>query len=187
MHTEEAARMVNEITALNFFNLWKEILLSRKELALKNMRHPTEFTSFVLSDENCIITEIATRLGLYCYTDYYAIDAIFYADEDRTIGVVQNITSVQNIKIAFEHENVWDWKLYNEVAHLLITHSDLKVLVSYPNDDYEPVFNYLSEIVKQSKHSKSISDNENFLLILGSKADFEWSGYIYKNGKWRQL
>jgi len=187
MNTSEPAKMAYEITASNFFNLWKEILLTRKKLALKYWRHPTEFTSFVMSGENCVISEIASRLGLYYYANYYSIDAIFYADEDRTLGVVQNITSVQNIKIAFEHENVWDWKLYNEVAHLLITHSDLKVLVSYPNDNYETVFNYLSDIIKQNRHSKAISDNENFLLILGSEADFEWSGYIYKFGKWRQL
>ncbi len=89
--------------------------------------------------------------------------------------------------MAFEHENNFRSGLYKEVSHLLIVNSDLKVLVTYPNEDTTNEMEYLHTIINGTSIQKDLSDNESFLVILGYETDFEWEAFVYKEDKWNQI
>ena len=151
-------------------------------------RKNKELTLFVKGSENSVIDEIANHFGLLCYPqDYYSIDAILYKKEDLTPRIKENTFWFRDIQVAFEHENNFKSGLYQEVSHLLITNCKLKVLVAYP--DYEPddELKYLHEIISGTRHSKELSEKENFLIIFGYENGFEWQGYIYKADKWNKI
>ena len=115
------------------------------------------------------------------------MDTILYKPEDKTPDINPNTYWFRDIRVAFEHENNFNGGLYQEVSHLLITNCDLKVLVTYPNDDIENELNYLHKIISGNRQSKSISDEESFLLIFGSEGDFSWDAYVYKTDNWKQI
>lgn len=85
--------------------------------------------------------------------------------------------------------------LFQEIAHLLITLSQLKVLVSYPNSFEEKKVNQelaeLHSIIAQTPDSDQISKKENFLLILGHnyKQDSKdsWEGLVFTTEEWKEL
>ena len=94
---------------------------------------------------------------------------------------------------------VWTWELFfsalfQEIAHLLITLSQLKVLVSYPNSFEEKKVNQelaeLHSIIAQTPDSDQISKKENFLLILGHnyKQDSKdsWEGLFFTTEEWKE-
>ncbi|MCZ2130777.1 MAG: hypothetical protein LC109_10990 [Bacteroidia bacterium] len=176
------------ITSTNFYGAWLDTVKYRKDKMLSIWRNNKEFTSYIKGSDNSVLSEIAQAMNLKCYEkDYYSVDAIFYKETDLTPKINENNYWFRHITIAFEHENNFKGGLYQEVSHLLITNSDLKVLVTYPNEDITNQFDYLHEIVKGCKHSNTISDEENFLIILGYENGFEWEGYIFKQDKWLQL
>lgn len=180
---------MSKITSQQFFQAWIDAVQNRKEHLLNIWRQPGVFTSQVKGDDTSIIKEIADKLNLLCYQqDYYCIDTIFYKEEDlvpeRPIGSYW----FRDIRIAFEHENNFNSGLYQEVSHLLITNCDLRVLVTYPTDyGEEEQMEYLHKIIKGSRHSKVVSEEESFLIIFGSENGFLWEGYIYKEDNWKQV
>lgn len=179
---------MKNIKATDFFQVWKNKVTKRKEEMLNIWRNNKELTLFVKGSENSIIDQIANHFGLLSYPqDYYSIDAILYAKEDLTPKIKENTYWFRDIKVAFEHENNFKSGLYQEVSHLLITNCELKVLVTYP--DYEPddELEYLHEIIKGTRHSKELSEKENFLIIFGYENGFEWQGYIYNSEDWLKL
>ncbi len=177
------------ITSSLFYKTWLDVVNKRKEHLLAIWRIPTEFTPYIKSDEDSVLREIAEILGLKCFPyDYYSIDALLYLEQDLVPNIHAGSTWVRDIRVAFEHENYFNSGLYKEVAHLLITNCDLKVLVTYyPQGDYETELDYLHSIIKGSRQSKTLSDNENFLLIIGAESDFSWDGYVYKEDAWKLL
>lgn len=179
---------MDKIKSVDFFNTWLDVVQSRKEYLLKIWRNAPEFTSAILSDDNSIIVEVAKRLKLLCYnTQYYSIDAVLYSKEDIVPGLDPNQFWFRNIRIAFEHENYFNSGLYKEVSRLLITNCDLRVLVTYPNDDGLNKLNDLHGIIEGNRQSKQISDEESLLIIFGRDTDFVWEGYVYKEDKWKKL
>jgi hypothetical protein len=178
---------MKKIKAPDFFNAWMETVESRKNQLLNIWRNPKEFTYYIKGSENSVINEIADKLNLLSYEqDYYSIDAILYTKEDLTPKIKENTYWFRDIKIAFEHENNVKSGLYQEVSHLLITNCELKVLVSYPNEAEEEL-PYLHEILKGTRHSKELSEKENFLIIFGYENGFAWEGYIYKETDWKKI
>ena len=150
-------------------------------------RNNKQLTLFVKGSENSIITEISKNLDLLSYEqDYYSIDTILYKKEDLTPKIKENTFWFRDIKVAFEHENNAKSGLYQEVSHLLITNCELKVLVSYPNESEEEL-PYLHEIIKGTRHSKELSEKENFLIIFGYENNFEWEGFVYKENNWEKI
>ncbi|QCX38659.1 hypothetical protein FF125_09520 [Aureibaculum algae] len=179
---------MTKLTSIDFYNTWKEKVTNRKEEMLKVWRKNKELTLFIKGSENSIIDEIANHFGLLSYEqDYYSIDAILYEKDNLTPKIKANTFWFRDIKVAFEHENNFKSGLYQEISHLLITNCELKVLVAYP--DYEPdnELEYLHEIIKGTRHSKELSEKENFLIIFGYETGFEWEGYIYKENNWKKI
>jgi hypothetical protein len=177
------------LTSELFFKNWCDVVQSRKEYLLKIWRDARIFTPYIRSDQNSVLKEVADKLQLKCYPyDYYCIDGILYKEEDLVPDISPSTTWFRHIRVAFEHENYFKSGLYKEVSHLLITNCDIKVLVTYyPAGDYYPELEYLHRIIKGSGYSESLSEKENFLLIIGDEADFTWDGYIYKDDNWKLI
>lgn len=178
------------LTSRAFFKSWLTVVneTSRKSRLLEKWSTFKEYTNEIINNDNSVIGEIAKKLGLLSYTtNYYSIDTILYSKEDLVPKINENTFWFKEIKVAFEHENRYDKNLYQEVSHLLITRCDLRVLVSYPPYDKEPISDYLHEIIKGTSFEKEISDNESFLLILGYENNFQWEGFVYKSEKWTEI
>ena len=155
---------------------------------LRIWRTAREFTSYVKGDENSVMDEVANKLDLLCYPrDYYSIDCLLYKQEDLIHNRKQGSYWFRDIRVAFEHENNFRSGLYQEVSHLLVVSADLKVLVTYPNDDTANELKYLHGIISGNRQSKPISDDESFLVIFGYENGFQWEGFVYKQDNWRQI
>lgn len=179
---------MKEINATEFFKTWLEVVNGRKEEMLRVWRQNKDLTYFVKGSENSIISQIAQTFGLHSYEqDYYSIDAILYRPDDLTPRIKPNTYWFRDIRIALEHENSFNSGIYQELSHLLITKCELAVLVTYPNDEPIAELAYLHQVVKQTRHSKDISENESLLLIFGYENGFEWTGYIYKEENWKKI
>ena len=136
-----------------------------------------------------MLQRVATHLGLKCYPhDYYCIDAVFYEPADVVPGTPAGSTWLRALSIAFEHENNVRSGLYQEASHLLIMDADLRVLVTYPlGDGIEDLeLESVRSLIDGSRHAQRISDEESFLLILGSEP-FDWEGFVYKTNGWLRL
>lgn len=168
---------------LSFFASWNRACSARKALLLNKWSHASLFTAEVFDAENALVEELADELGLHVYTGYYSIDAIFFKPEDRVHCAPPGQTWVQNVRIAFEHENFFNSGLFTEVSHLLITRADLRVLVSYPGNEAELTeeLNNLARIISMS----DVASDPSFLFITGSRisdnTDILWRGYTFRD------
>jgi hypothetical protein len=185
---------MEKVSSIEFYNAWINSVNKRKDDLLKVWRINPKLTKAIKDWDNSVVSDIAQELNLLIYPqDYYSIDTIFYKKEDKTPGIPDYNYWFRNIRVAFEHENVFN-KVLEEVSHLTITNCDLRVLVTYPPDDLsnESVrkrMMYLHEIIAGNRQSDEISENESFLIIFGFENGFEWQGYIYKNNeeKWKRI
>jgi hypothetical protein len=184
---------MDKITSEMFFQAWVETVNSRKEHLLKIWRQKKEFTLYVKGNEAAMIKEVADKLNLSCYhSDYYCLDTVFYKKEDLVPDLPEGSYWLRDVRVAFEHENDCNYKLYEEVSHLLITNCDLRVLVTYPSDDgrkndSSKTLSNLRKVIQGNRQSQKISDDESFLVIFGSEGDFSWDGYVYKQDNWKLL
>ena len=147
-------------------------------------------TAHVLTEDNSIIKTIAERMRLKSYCEYYGIDAILYdGPQDCVPNAPAGTTWIRRIRVAFENENYFNSGLFQEVSHLLITDCDLRVLVSYPNDEDElkPQLEYLHEVISGSDRSHQIAKDSSFLFIVevGTMTCLDWRGYVYKDDAWQ--
>ena len=127
--------MEREVTAVRFYTMWFEKAELLKDKIQEIWSRTTEVTNLVLRAENCLLGNVAAGLGLICYSrsDYYSIDAVLYKNEDKVPGLPDNNYWLRAIRVAFEHENNFRNGLFPEVAHLLITNCEVRVLTSYPS------------------------------------------------------
>src|ERR1700733_8693010 len=141
------------ISALSFFESWKRVCETRKENLLAAWDRGSDYTSeiFDVRDE-AVIVQMERELELKAYGNYYSLDAIFIDDGDRVHCAPTSQNWFQNIRVAFEHENYFRSGLFQEVSHLLITRADLRVLVTYPNneDELEVELKKLAQIITAS-------------------------------------
>ena len=179
---------MNKISSIDFYNQWCKTLQERRTEFITIGFNSKAVTSFMLKEENSIINTIAKEFNLNSCCEYYSLDAILYANEDKITDKESNGLFLSEIKVAFEHENFFNSGLYQEISHLLITNADLKVLVTYPGGyDTKKEITYLYEIIKRNSKSDYISSEENFLLILGNEIDCTWEGFIYKEDGWKKI
>jgi hypothetical protein len=179
-----------QIQATEFFREWVSATNQKKSVLLEFWMNQKEFTKLILGDANpeAITKVVGKALGFEVYSrDYYSIDTTFYRHEDRTPNVKDGQTWFRNITIAFEHENFFNKKLYEEVSHLLIINCELRVLVTYPYGNTDAIMKHLHDIIKGSKIADHLSDNANFLIICGKREPFEWNGLVYHNDNWMDI
>jgi len=151
-------------------------------------RKPEELASNVNGGDGSIIKEIADNLHLLCYqSDYYWLHTVLYKAEDLLPDIAKGFYWLKDIRVAFEHQPDCRSGLYEQISHLLVMNCDLKVLVTYPNDDGPQQLESLHKVIKENRQSKALSDEEGLLVIFGSEADFRWDGYVYKEDHWKQI
>ena len=181
-------------TSKDFFQAWLNVVNEpNRLLTLKsNWFNNKEYTNEIITKENSVIEEVGNILDFKIYErNYYSLDAIFYNELNKVPKINSDTYWFKDIEIAFEHENTFNKDLYQEVAHLLITRCNMRVLVTYPNNNEESVLDYLHEIISSCDIAKEISKKENFLIILGYYQDgnCKWKGQVYINTKekWKPL
>lgn len=177
-----------QLSAQLFFRRWVESVHEMQIALVENWRSPKEFTPLVKSSGDCVIRRVAKKLDLECYPhDYYSIDAVLYERDDLVPGIPENSTWLRALSVAFEHEND-SRHIYTEVSHLLITNTDLRVLVTYPYNGIEDrECGDAHSIILGSRHAEEISNKENFLLIMGWERKFQWQGFVFKRDRWTEL
>jgi len=179
---------MSKTTALQFFKAWLDTIEEKREILKVDWRNSKAFTYLIKGCEDNLITLVADKLRLRCYpNDYYHIDCILYDDECVVPNIPPNTHWFREIRVAFEHENNFKSGLYQEVSHLLLINSDLKVLVTYPNSDTTREMNYLHSIIRGTSVQKRLSDDESFLIIFGYETDFKWEAFVYKEDRWKQI
>lgn len=180
-------------TSFDFLQAWVETVENNKCILLKDWRNPKTFTNLIKSNDECILKQVADKLNLKCYPhDYYFLDSVLYDEDDLVPDIPENNYWFRQVKVAFEHENVFNSGLYKELSHLLLTNSDLKVLVTYPSHEVHEEqtlkeMNYLHKIIKGSSIQSDLSNNESFLLIFGSETGFVWEAFVYKEEDWKRI
>lgn len=173
----------------SFFKIWKDICIKKEKDLLDNWGSKIEYTKQIFRKRDNIINDLASRLNLNVYCEYYFLDAVFYSNEDRLTFTpehkswngknVKQGTWLRHIQIVLEHENeIFGAKGgYQEICHLLTTNADYKVLVGYSFlEEQQNISRDMQEIMK------GISSLEYILLILGDLVDdgkkIAWNGYI---------
>jgi len=184
------------ITARLFYQAWLEVIDNNQERIKRHWNSRKDYTQLVIHDSTSLIIQVAEKLGLACYNaDYYNLDSVLYHEKYRLDKEIYKGYYLPHICVAFEHENDFFSGLFQEVTHLLITQSQLKVLVSYPYSfEAECVNQELAElhsIIAQTPDSDEISKKENFLLILGHNSEQgspdSWKGLVFTEGGWKEL
>jgi hypothetical protein len=178
------------ISSRLFFDIWKQITNDNKQVLLDQWQNYKNYTSLIKGSENSILSQIAIKLNLFVYEkDYYSVDAIFFNADDLCPKIQDKTYWFRNLQIAFEHENNFYSGLYQEISHLIILNSPLKVLVTYPDniEHGEKELEYFTEIIKGNRNELQFSEKEEILVIYGFREDFSWHGYIYKSEGWLKL
>lgn len=179
------------VTPLQFFNAWCEVCSnSGRQKSLRELwSSRKEYTKEILGKRGDVLEEVASRLNLQVYAEYYRIDAIFFLETDRVYCSPKGQTWVQNIRIAFEHEHDFSIGLFVEISHLLITRAELRVLVTYPENEenLHLQLRNLECIVKRS----GISENPALLIIVGQKNHqgdgIKWRPFVFKDSAFMPL
>ena len=185
--------MTTSPTSADFFNLWVQTCTAQFATLYRDWPNPPAFTADILSGPTSVMGVIETQLGLHGYSDYYDIDEILYAGHDLVPGIPAGQTWVRRIRVAFEHENFFLSGLFQELSHLLIIDCDLRVLVSYPDNENElsSQLKYLHSIVAGSDRAGAIAASHSLLFIVGwrntTKGTIEWWGYVYEQPAWRRF
>lgn len=185
--------MNTQVQAAKFFEYWVGFCRQHRDILIRDWSSPPAFTAHVLDGTDSIIKAIAKELKMRCYFEYYSTDAVLYNENDLVPGIPEGTTWLRRIRIAFEHENYFNSGLYQEVSHLLITDCDLRVLVSYPNDEDElnEQLEYLHRIIAESDRSVQIAETGAFLFIADwsdvKKGEIDWRGYVYEHTSWKRI
>ncbi|OLY94342.1 hypothetical protein SAMN05444008_10574 [Cnuella takakiae] len=183
--------MYTRVSSQDFLNAWMNVVNLKRELLQADWRNAEAFTSLIKGCEDNIITSVGKLLELKAYTtDYYSVDSLLYSDEDLVPDIKPNSYWFRQVKVAFEHENHFNSGLYQEVSHLLLINSDLKVLVTYPSNresTEQRQKEYLHQIINGTRIQKQLSEGESFLLIFGYENEFSWEAYVYKETGWKTL
>jgi hypothetical protein len=182
-------KKVGNITSKAFFQAWLETVNNerRKSYLLENWTNLQTYTNHIMGDDDSVMKEVAKKLNLLCYDyNYYHSDTILYKEEDLVEDRPTNTTWLRDMRVVFEHEHNFNSGLFQEVSHLLILNSDIKVLVTYPDGDgngnAKAELAFLHRVIKGNRLSKEISDNESFLIIFGYKENYKWKGFVFKEG-----
>ena len=186
----ETRQSIGAMIASRFFEAWLAATSERSEELARRWASQRAFTSCMLKEPNSVVDAVAAKLGWKCYDEYYSIDAIMFAPEDRIPEAPANQTWVRRIRVALEHENNFESGLFRELSHLLITDCDLRVLVSYTNDPerVKRECAVLHRIVSGSDRARAISDAGSLLFIIGSgyleNAPVVWQAFVYSTEGW---
>ena len=191
LHPSPVNDMTISPTATRFFELWVQTCTTQFATLYRDWPNPPVFTADILSGPKSVMGVIESQLGLHGCNEYYHLDDMLYSDEDLVPGIPEGQVWVRRIRVAFEHENFFLSGLFQELSHLLVTDCDLRVLVSYPDNESElnSQLQYLHSIVAGSDRASTIAASQSLLFIVGWRdaTKIEWWGYVYEPTNWRRI
>lgn len=185
----------SELSPARFYAAWKKVCDAMTSRLLDNWENGGNYSSVIFGDKaTSVAVEVGRKLELDCYFNYYSLDAVYFHRAEDTVPVPPappESTWLQNIRIAFEHENYFRSGLFQEVSHLMIARAQLRVLVTYPEtNDPTEVEKELAQLHHIIEHS-GLPDPA-FLLIMGKRtpvgrepwSGIEWIGKLYTPKCW---
>jgi len=179
------------VTPMEFRDAFIEIV-QREENQLFNLwRKVTEYTSFMLgtNSKDDLLRQVAGKLSLKYYKEYWHLDAIFYDRLDKKHFEQPNATYAEYICVALEHENAIT-RSCEEMNKLSVFNAPLKILITYPPSKSEEE-KYLSEyraILQQSAIFNDFSTSRKQLVVFGYKNNsIAWNFYLYNRTKFEPI
>jgi hypothetical protein len=132
-----------------------------------------------------ILPDIAGRLGLHCYGQYYTLDAIYYVEKDEVH--FPGCTYAKFISVALEHENNARGSV-DEIYKLQLFSAPLKVLITYPAnpDEGDELLRQYAEIIAEADPFNDIATLRRQLVIFGFRTQageapgHYWRAFAYR-------
>lgn len=128
--------------------------------------------------------ELALRMGMFHYSEYYTFDHVFYKEKDRIAeGILPFETSIvkgtwlKHIRVAFEHENRLDNAGgYQEISKLILVNADVKVLMGWAGkgNNYDSYALDYQKIFAASEQSEFATP----ILFIGEYTDAHFDAYL---------
>jgi hypothetical protein len=172
-----------DISPSNYYRVFSEVAAENAD-GLRdswNATSPTTFTDFMF---NQVLENVAKRLELCCFREYYSFDLFFYR-ERNTKFFPPGSTYAKRVSIALEHENVGRGSEI-EIHKLQLLNVPLKVLISYPRDDRhnDQLLTDYAEIIAEADTFNDISTLRRQLVIFGFMREqrVTWEGFAYQDG-----
>ncbi len=144
------------------------------------LKSDVELTEFI-SDVNA---ELARRMNMFHFREYYTVDHVLYRDEDRIPeGALPLGTSrvkgtwLTHIRVAFEHENHLDKAGgFQEIAKLILFNADMKVLMGWADqgETYDEFAREYQQIYKSASSQKTVTP----ILFIGEYSDTHVDAYL---------
>ena len=144
------------------------------------LKSDVELTKFI-SNMNA---ELAPRMKMVPFREYYTIDHVLYQAEDRIPeGELPFGTSwvkgtwLKRIRVAFEHENHLDKAGgFQEIAKLILFNADMKVLMGWADqgENYDEFAREYQQIYKSASSQKTITP----ILFIGEYSDTRVDAYL---------
>jgi len=186
--------MKEKITPQNFYSLFlREVEKSNIQLIPWNENK--KWTRKMLKGKDCIMKNIADKLGLHYCNEYFMLDGIFFRKELKYKSY-KGFGYAQNIEIILECENEHT-TIEKEIYKLFpLFFAPLKVIITYFSNN-SVRHQKAAEKIKGAIENKIKTDDPfglhknkiKTLLIFGikNKGEINWQAFVYFNGKFRPL
>lgn len=146
----------------------------------------------MLDESGSVLRKVAARLDLESHLEYYHTDAVFFSPSDRVSVAPKEETWLHRVRVAVEHEITFGSKLFEEVSHLMLVDTDLRVLIIYsPERDstLKKHMDVLHSVVAASDRQHLYASEGSFLSLVGWRNFAEdrvyWRPYIYAPSGWQ--
>lgn len=186
--------MKEKITPQNFYSLFL------KEVGKSNIQsipwdNNKKWTRKMLKGKDCIMENIADKLGLYYCNEYFMLDGIFFRKELKYKDY-KGFGYAQNIEIILECENEHT-TIEKEIYKLFpLFFAPLKVIVTYLSSN-SIQHQKAAEKIKRAIENKIKTDDPfclhknkiKTLLIFGvkDKRKISWQAFLYHNKKFKPI
>jgi len=191
------------ISPQEFKNAFEQVVCHSKAYEKTLMgfwENGTEYTQVMLGrkksrdndQDKCVLGEVATKLGLKYYKEYWSMDCVFY---EKEYPLVPGGTFAEYIAVAVEHENNVKSSCI-EMNKLSIWNTPLKVLITYcdaedRNRDRDKYLNKYAQILHKADIFDTFSTFHNHLVIFGPKYpennSISWTCYNFNQGKFIKM
>lgn len=179
------------ITATNFYNAWIDTCNEQKADIRAVWSEDASLTSRILYAPDSVLRSVGARLEHQCVFEYYSTDGVLYLTGDRVPNTPAGQTWLHRFRVAFEHEIRFGRKLAEEMSHLMLLDTDLRVLVTYSPERESTLEQYLAELhslISLSDRAQRYDDERSILVIIGWINDAEgslyWRAYSYTRNAW---
>ena len=151
-----------------------------------------EYTSVWEDSVDGIYRQLADALELLLKREHYGhIDAVFYKNFNKEFP-----RSVNFFSVVMEHENNTDTS-WEEMEKLTVLNSPLKVVVTYPYEEYsadELLADYAEQIAVMDKVWSNHSAEQRYIAVFASEIQpsisekgTPWEYHLYEKGKFVKM